>query len=347
MMSIRICLVGAGRAGMVHASNFRHRIADAQLAAVVDADQALARRRADELETPHAFGNIEHALSQASFDAVCIATPTFTHAAVATAAAQAGKHILCEKPIALTLDEADGMIAAARQAGVVLQMAFMRRFDPAFRAAREQIAAGDIGDPLVVRTLTRGPGLPPRWACDPATSLGMLAEVNSHDFDTVRWLAGSEFSRVYAEAATLKAPQLKEEFPDFYDTVVVSVRLASGALAVIDGCCPVGYGYDARVEVLGSSGVLFIGELRERALVRCTREEGVVTKQFTAWAKRFEAAYLAEDEHFVNCIRTGEPPEVTGEDGRRALEGVLAATRSIQTGAPVGLPLTRGAGDAA
>jgi predicted dehydrogenase len=125
------------------------------------------------------------------------------------------------------------------------------------------------------------------------------------------------------------------------------MRLASGALAVIDGCCPVGYGYDARAEVLGSAGVLFIGELRERALVRCTREDGAVTRQFTAWAKRFEAAYLAEDEHFVNCIRSGEPPEVTGEDGKRALEGVLAATWSIRTGGPVSLPLIEDAGNAA
>lgn len=329
---------------MVHAFNFRYRLADVELAAVVDADEALARERADELGVSLVFSSVESALSQADLDAVCIATPTFTHASIAVAAAQAGKHILCEKPMALTLDEADVMIAAARQADVVLQIAFMRRFDPAFRAAREQIEAGAIGDPIMVRTLTRGPGLPPRWACDPATSIGMLAEVNSHDFDTVRWLAGSELSRVYAEAATLKAPQLEEEFPGFYDTVVVNVRLTSGALAVIDGCCPVGYGYDARAEVLGSTGVLFIGELRERALVRCTREDGVVTKQFTAWARRFEVGYLAEDEHFVNCIRTGEPPEVTGEDGRRALEGALAATRSIQTGAPVSLPLTGSAG---
>jgi myo-inositol 2-dehydrogenase/D-chiro-inositol 1-dehydrogenase/scyllo-inositol 2-dehydrogenase (NAD+) len=347
MKPIRICLVGAGRAGTVHARNFRHRIADAELVAVVDTNEAMARERASELDVSRVFGSIEAVLSGADFDAVCIATPTFTHASIAVAAARAGKHILCEKPMAMALDEADEMIAAARQGGVTLQIAFMRRFDPAFRAAKEQILAGAIGDPIVIRTLTRGPGLPPRWACDPVTSIGMLAEVNSHDFDTVRWLAGSEVSRVYAEAATLKAPQLGEEYPDFYDTAVVNVRLVSGALAVIDGCCPVGYGYDARAEVLGSAGVLFIGELRERALVRCTREDGAVTRQFTAWAKRFEAAYLAEDEHFVNCIRTGESPQVTGEDGKRALEGVLAATRSIRTGGPVNLPLTEGAGGAA
>jgi myo-inositol 2-dehydrogenase/D-chiro-inositol 1-dehydrogenase/scyllo-inositol 2-dehydrogenase (NAD+) len=346
MKSIRICLVGVGRAGMVHAFNFRHRIAETQLVAMVDANEVMARERASELDVPFAFDSIESALSQMDFDAVCIATPTFTHASIVMAAAQAGKHILCEKPMALTLDEADAMIAATRQADVVLQIGFMRRFDPAFQAAREQIEAGAIGDPIVVRTLTRGPGLPPRWACDPTTSIGMLAEVNSHDFDTIRWLMGSEFARVYTEAATFKAPELETEFPGFYDTAVVTIRLVNGALGILDGCCPVGYGYDARAEVLGTAGVLFIGELREHALVRCTREDGVVTKQFRAWAKRFQAGYLAEDEHFVHCIRTGEPPLVGGEDGRQALEGVLAATRSIQTGAPVSLPLTESGGDA-
>ena len=347
MKSVRICLVGAGRAGMVHAFNFRHRIADAELVAMVDANEAMARERADELDVPFAFDSIESALSQVDFDAVCIATPTFTHASIVIAAAQAGKHILCEKPMALTLDEADAMIAAARQADVVLQIGFMRRFDSAFRAAKEQIEGGAIGDPIMIRTVTRGPGLPPRWACDPTTSIGMLAEVNSHDFDTIRWLASSDFARVYTEAATFKVPELEPEFPGFYDTAVVTTRLVNGALGIIDGCCPVGYGYDARAEVLGTAGVLFIGELREHALVRCTREDGVVTKQFRAWAKRFEAGYVAEDEHFVNCIRTGESPLVSGEDGRQALEGVLAATRSIQIGAPVSLPFAESAGDIA
>jgi myo-inositol 2-dehydrogenase/D-chiro-inositol 1-dehydrogenase/scyllo-inositol 2-dehydrogenase (NAD+) len=343
MNRIRICLVGAGRAGMVHALNFRQRIAEAELVAIVDADLDRARGQADALGLNRSFDSIEAALTGAEFDAVCIATPTFTHSSVAVAAARAGKHLLCEKPMALTLEEADSMIAAARQANVVLQIAFMRRFDPAFQAAKEQIDSGAIGDPIVVRTLTRGPGLPPRWACDPATSIGMLAEVNSHDFDTIRWLSGSEFSRVYAEAATLKAPQLGEEFPRFYDTAVVNLRLTNGALAVIDGCCPAGYGYDARAEVLGSKGVLFIGELQECALVQCTREEGMVSTPFTSWARRFEAAYLAEDEHFLDCIRTGASPAVTGEDGRRALEGVLAATRSLETNLPVSLPLTASA----
>ena len=345
MNSLGVCIIGAGRAGMVHAINFRDNVPGASLVAIVRTTKEKAERTAADLGIDLFYTDFRQALENPEIDAVFITSPTFTHAEIAIEAAKAGKHIFCEKPMALTLDEADAMIAAARQADVVLQLGFMRRFDPAFRAAKEQIEAGAIGDPIVIRTLTRGPGLPPRWACDPATSIGMLAEVNSHDFDTIRWLSGSEFTRVYTETATFKAPDLKTEFPEFYDTAVVSARMDNGVLGILDGCCPVGYGYDARAEVLATGGVLFIGELREHALVRCTREDGVVTKQFRAWAKRFEAGYLAEDEHFVNCIRTGEPPLVSGEDGRRALEGVLAATRSIQTGAPVSFPFAESAGD--
>jgi len=336
---VRICVVGAGRAGMVHATNFRQNVLGASLGAIVDADLDLARRAGHELEVDDCFSSLQDALERASFDAVCIASPTFTHRDLATAAAKEGKHIFCEKPMAITIEEAKEMIEAARAAKVVLQMGFMRRFDPVFRAAKERIEGGEIGSPMIVRSLTRGPGLPPRWACDIRTSNGMLAEVNSHDFDTIRWLAASEFEKIYAEANTLKCFDLKEEFPGFYDNAVVSLRMENGSLGIVDGSCPVGYGYDARAEVLGSEGVMLIGELQDSAVMTCTSSTGLVASNFPGWRERFREAYVAEARHFVECIVKAEEPAVTGEDGRRALEGVLAANRSIRTGRPVDLPL--------
>jgi predicted dehydrogenase len=221
----------------------------------------------------------------------------------------------------------------------LLQMGFMRRFDPVFCAAKERIDGGEIGSPMIVRSLTRGPGLPPRWACDIRTSNGMLAEVNSHDFDTIRWLAGSEYEKIHAEANTLKCFDLKEEFPEFYDNAVVTLRMKEGSLGIIDGSCPVGYGYDARAEVLGNEGVMFIGELEDTAVITCTKSTGLVASNFPGWRQRFREAYIAEARHFVDCIIDEKEPSVTGEDGRRALEGVLAANRSIRTGRPVNLPL--------
>lgn len=342
MNPVRVCVVGVGRAGMVHARNFKNNVPGASLAAVVDADLEVAEVRAKDLGVDLFFSDLCQALDTAEIDAICITTPTFTHAEIAIAAARARKHIFCEKPMTLNLEEAEEMIQAARKAEVILQMGFMRRFDPAFRMAKERIEGGEIGSPMLVRSLTRGPGLPPRWACDPRTSNGMLAEVNSHDFDTIRWLAESEFQRIYAEANTLKCFDLKEEFPDFYDNAIVSLRLKNGALGIIEGSCPVDYGYDARAEVLGSEGVILIGELQDTAVVSCTKSTGLVAPNFPGWRERFQEAYIAEARHFVECIIKGKEPAATGEDGKRALEGVLAANRSIETGRPVDLPFKGG-----
>jgi len=339
---VRVCVVGLGRAGMVHATNFKNNVPGASLSAVVDADLGLAEQRAKGLDVDFFSSDLYQVLGRAEIDAICVTTPTFTHAEIAIAAAGARKHIFCEKPMALTLKEAEEMIFAAQKAGVILQMGFMRRFDPAFRVAKERVDSGEIGRPMLVRSLTRGPGLPPPWACDLRTSNGMLAEVNSHDFDTIRWLAASEFERIYAEANTLKCFDLKEEFPDFYDNAIVSIRLQNGTLGVIEGSCPVDYGYDARAEVLGSEGMLLIGELQEMAVVSCTKRGGLVAPNFPGWRERFREAYIAEARHFVECIIKGEEPAVTGEDGKRALEGVLAANRSIETGRPVELPFEGG-----
>jgi scyllo-inositol 2-dehydrogenase (NAD+) len=323
---------------MVHAHNFRWRVPHAELMAIVDVDGERAKEAAAELALEGAgYADLASALASTDLDAVVITTPTFTHAELAVHAARAGKHVLCEKPMALTLEECDAMMAAAKEAGVVLQLAFMRHFDPPFVAAKAQIDAGLIGRPLIVRSLTRGPGLPPDWANDIKTGNGMLAEVNSHDFDTVRWLGGGNYTEVYAQASALKAPHLKERFPDFYDTAVVSLKLDNGAYGMIDGVCPVDYGYDARAEVVGSEGVLFIGELRDMATTRVTREGGMVEAHYLSWRERFREAYVAEAEHFVGCVLEGKTPSVGGEDGRRAVEIVLAANASIRSGAPVKL----------
>ncbi len=339
---VRVCVVGLGRAGMVHAVNFQRNVPGAALEAVVEADGEVLEARAAELGVAARYAGIREALADAQVDAVCITSPTFTHAEMSLEAASAGKHILCEKPMALNLAEADRMIAAAASAGVVLQIGFMRRFDPAFREARRLLEAGRIGRPMVIRSLTRGPGLPPRWAWDARRSIGMLAEVNSHDFDTVLWMAGGDVARIYAETSASKRPDLLGEFPGFYDSAVVTLRMADGTLAMIDGACPVDYGYDARLEVLGTRGVLQVGELRGSAVLTCTRESGVQSAPFAGWRERFREAYVAEAEHFVRSIRGEEQPLATGLDGRRALEATLAASLSSRLGAPVTLPLAGG-----
>lgn len=336
---VGICLIGAGRAGAVHAVNYSERVPTSRVTAVVDVVQENMMRIAEEYNVK-GYTSHEEALKQEDVDAVVISTPTFTHAKIAIDAAEAGKHIFCEKPMALTLKEADAMIAAARKAGVKLQIGFMRRFDVEFQYAKQMVEEGVIGKPSIIRSTGRGPGLPPLWACDPKTSIGMLAEVNSHDFDSVRWLMGSDIKRVYAEVEAIAAPELKEKYPGFYDRAVVTLRFANNSLGLIDGGCPVKYGYDARVEILGTEGVMFVGELKYRAVVICKKETGVYTSTFPSWRNRFREAYLEEDKHFINCIINDKDPLVTGEDGRAALEAVIAATKSIKEERPINLPIT-------
>ncbi|MEM0444400.1 MAG: Gfo/Idh/MocA family oxidoreductase [Nitrososphaerota archaeon] len=336
---VSFCVIGAGRAGAVHARNLRTRIKNAELMAIVDSQIDVATKLAEEVGIKAVYQDLTTALKRSEFDAVIITTPTFTHSSLTIEAAEADKHVFCEKPIALTLEEADKMISATERHGVKLQIGFMRRFDPEFSAAKRLIYNGEIGKPILVKSVGRGPGLPPPWALDPKTGLGFLAEVNSHDFDTLRWLMGDEFASIHAEVSALIRPDLRATYPSFYDVAAVVARFEGGGLGVLDGACPVGYGYDARAEVLGTEGVIVIGEIKGTTLIRTYKDMRVVTESFRSWRDRFRDGYVNEIEHFADCIIHDREPAVKGLDGRKALEAVLAAHKSVETGRPVTLPL--------
>jgi len=309
-----------------------------RLVSIVDPVPGTLEATGEEFGIDTRFDSLEAALEWGEFDAVAITTPTFTHQPLGVMAAQAGKHVFLEKPMALTLAECDAIIGAAERQGVVLQIGFMRRFDPEFVAAFERIQAGEIGQPMIIKSLTHGPGLPPPWARDLKTSNGMLAEVNSHDWDCTRWLMASNPKRVYAEVADFKGEARGVDTPDFYDNALVNIRFENGGLGSISGICPCDYGYDARVEIVGERGIMQIGELKGAAVVVCTsRDQGLVTPIYRTWPERFAWGYIREMEHFVDCIQTGTPPKAGGEDGRWAVAGVLAATKSFLEERPVAL----------
>ena len=333
---VRVCIIGTGRAGMIHGRMFS-RPPNARLVAVVDSNEKAAHRAAQELEVEKHYTDYRDACDDDDIDAVCIATPTYTHSEIAVACAKAGKHIFCEKPMAITLDECDRMMEAVRESHVKLQIGFMRRFDRNFQKAKQILDDGEIGDVVLVKSLTRGPGLPPKWYFSIETSNGLLAEVNSHDIDTLRWFTGSEFARVYAEAGNYRCPELKYEYPDFYDNIVLNARFEDGKMGVIDGACPDFYGYDSRTEVLGTRGVLFVGQVQDETVVCCTKDSGVTQPVVSSWRHLFRDAYMAEDEHFIHCILNDEDPAVTGLDGKKAVEVVLAGNCSIKEGKVINL----------
>lgn len=333
---VRICMVGAGRVGKNHSRAITRHVPGGRIVALVDPVETVRRETAQEFEIEHQFSNLEEALDQVEFDAVIITTPTPTHLPLTAMAADCKKHVFLEKPMALNLAECDQIIAATERNQVFLQLGFMRRFDPAFVAAAQRIEAGEIGTPMMIKSNTHGPGLPPPWARDLRTSNGMLAEVNSHDWDSVRWLMGTNYERVYTEVANLKGPAHNVDTPNFYDTALVNIKFESGGLGLISGVCPCGYGYDARVEIIGEKGIMQIGELKGQAVVVCTdRDQGLVTPITRTWPQRFQWGYIHEMEHFVHCVQTGTQPKVGGAEGRWAVAGVLAGTQSFLEQRPV------------
>jgi myo-inositol 2-dehydrogenase/D-chiro-inositol 1-dehydrogenase len=310
-------LIGAGWIGSFHAETLARRLPGARLAAVADPDPAAAER----LSAPRTYGDPLDLIADRSIDAVAICSPAFFHADLVVAAAQSGKHVFCEKPMALTLEDADRAIDAANTAGVALQVGFNRRFARDFADMRARIVEGAIGTPQLLRSLTRDPGI----SADVAARVKpwtIFNETLIHDFDTLCWLnPGAQVTQVFAQADALIHPQLADN--GFLDTAVVQIRFDNGAFAIAEASFQAVYGYDIRGEVFGSGGVLQAGRAPENA--------------GRANVELFADAYVAQFAHFVDCVHAGIEPSVTGADARGALEIALAARESVETAAPVAL----------
>jgi len=337
MKKVKFCLIGAGRAGMVNARNFEFNIAESEVVAVVDPNLEAARKAAEELNANDYYSSLNEALIKSNFDAVCISAPTFVHCEVVVKAAEAGKHIYSENPLSISLEEADKMERAIKENKVKFQIDFMRRFDKNFLRAKKFIKEGAIGTPILIKSVGRGPGLPPEWYADLKKSNGLLAEVNSHDFDSIRWLIGSNFKQVYALADNFKSPQYKGKYPDFYDTAAVILKFENGVLGMVDGCCPATYGYDVRVEILGTEGMLQIGSKQAYSVLVWNKDKNLINEGNQSWKTLFKDAYEEGARHFVNCILTNSEPKVGIIDGKKAVEIVVAANKSIKSGKPIDL----------
>lgn len=327
---INVALIGAGRAGMIHARNFRAGVPFAKLVSVADPVESAAAGAALELEIGKYTTNPEEVLDDETVDAVIIVTPTKYHCELAVKAAKAGKHILCEKPMAMTVEECVAMEDAATENKVNLQIGFMRRFDSAFVQAKAMVESGEIGDVVLVKSNTRGPSIPQPWMYDISKSNGPLAEVNSHDIDTLRWFTESEFESVYAIAGNYRCPDAKKDFPDFYDNVIMSAVFKNGKQGMIDGAQGVLYGYDARAEILGTKGCIYLGNTNESSLQICRSDKWKQREYINSWKYLFKDAYLAEDIDFVESIIEGRAPKVTAKDGRMAVSVVNAGNLSIK-----------------
>jgi len=332
--ALQIGVFGAGRIGYRHARTVANEVIGARLAAICDVHLESAQTLAELTGCERYTADPADILEDPSIGAVIIGSSTDSHAPLIEAAAAAGKQIFCEKPIALDLETTDRAIAAAKSAGVQLQIGFQRRFDKAYAKASQLIADGKLGNIEVVRDTMRDPN-PPHEAYIP-TSGGLFRDMVIHDFDCVRWLMGCEPVEVYAMGANLVDPVFAK-YGDI-DTCTVNIRFESGALGAIDASRRSGFGYDVRTEIFGSESAVMIGEGRDTPLYRYD-SEGVWSDHIFWFLERFDDAYVAEIRAFVNCIRQDTPVTITGADGRAALAMAYAAEASIRENAPV--PMSR------
>ena len=326
--TLGLALVGAGRIGTSHAEIVAHRVPGARLVAVADPVETAAKRLATDLDADAVA--LDELLVRPDVDGVLITAPARSHTDLVVAAAAAGKHVFCEKPMAVTLADADRAIAAAEDAGVVLQVGFNRRFAPGFAAARAAIDAGRIGTPQLLRSLTRDPG---PFTADPARipQWTIFFETLIHDFDTLCWLnPGARPVSVVAFADALVAPGAKGS--GHLDTAVVTIRFDNGAIATAEASFSALYGYDVRGEAFGSVGMVTAGAARTTDMTLYDAS-GIHVDTARHDTDLLHSAYVGEIAAFVDAVRAGGPSPVHGDAARTALTVALAAIESVETGA--------------
>ncbi|MFC1715198.1 inositol 2-dehydrogenase [Candidatus Poribacteria bacterium] len=330
---INIGLIGTGRIGSLHSEYLAYRVPDANLVAVCDIAIGKAQKVAGDLQIPAAFEDYRRIMEDETIEAVVISSSTDTHTEIIEAAAAAGKQIFCEKPIDQDLGKIDSALSAVEQAGVKLQIGFNRRFDPNFWRVREMVASGEIGDPHILRITSRDPEPPPIEYVK--VSGGIFLDMTIHDFDMARFIAGSEVEEIYVKGGVMVDPKIGEAGD--IDTAVITLTFANGALGVIDNSRKAVYGYDQRVEVFGSEGMIAVSNNTPDSAVLSNPNGVHAPLPLFFFMERYTESYIAELGAFIECVQQDSEPPVTGADGRAAVVIGYAAKKSYEENRPVKL----------
>ena len=330
---LNVGILGAGRIGRVHAESLAFRLPETKIAAITDINNEAAQALAERCGIPRVAASAEEILGDKTIEAVLICTNTPTHAELIVKAAQAGKHIFCEKPIALELDKIDWALRAVKAAGVKLQVGFNRRFDSNFLRVRQAVASGEIGTPSLMHIISRDPAPPPMAFV--RTSGGIFRDMMIHDFDMARYLLGDEVEEIYAAGGVLVEPGFKAE--DDLDTALVVLHFRSGAIGTIDNSRKAVFGYDQRVEILGSKGKI-ASENRFVNEVVVSGEKSVYTDlPLNFFMQRYTESFAMELQLFVQAVLEDKTTPVTGDDARVPVVMALAARKSYDEHRPVKL----------
>lgn len=323
---VGVGIVGLGAMGRIHLGCLAAGVPGARLTAIADIDEAVAGNLGAEHAVSH-FGSAAGLLAAPGMDAVVVATPAETHAEIVEAAANAGKHALCEKPLDCRLGPIDRALDAVKRSGVHLQVGFNRRFDRTFQHLQEEVAASRAGDVVSVHIISRDPVLsrPPRLIHGMSA---LFFDTTVHDFDMLRFLTGSEIESVYVQASSAIHNQAE------IDTAVLLVRMANGVIATIDNS-QAAHGYDQRVEVFGSGGALFAGNEVEDTVSLADASGLRAPRRPYFFPQRYARSYIDQMRAFIEALTHGLTPLPSGLDGWAATVAALAAQRSVDEGRPV------------
>ena len=329
MKPVTFGIIGAGRIGKLHADNLLSRVDGARLKAITDPflDEDWAASR----NIPLTGKDHRILLDDPEIDAILIGSPSAEHAQQMIECAEAGKHIFCEKPIALDPEIIRNALAEVDKSGVKLQVGFNRRFDPNFSAVQHQVASGALGDPHIIRITSRDPAPPPAEYV--AGSGGMFLDMTIHDFDMARFLCGSEVTEVHAYGAVLVDPEIGKAGD--IDTAVISLKFANGALGIIENSRKAVYGYDQRVEVFGAKGTAMADNNTPTSMIVLNESGTIRDKPLYFFLERYKTAFVTEMQAFVDAIRKDKPTLVSGKDGLVPVLIAMAAKESLKTGKPV------------
>ncbi|KGQ46521.1 inositol 2-dehydrogenase [Gallibacterium anatis] len=331
---IKVGIIGAGRIGRVHSESISKYVKGAEIKAISDIKVTEELQSwAASMGIPHVYDDYRKILQDPEIDAVLVCSSTNTHAPISIEATQAGKHIFCEKPVDPNKDKIREVLDVVDKAGVKFQVGFNRRFDHNFKAIKDRVIAGDIGEPHLIRVTSRDPDAPPIEYVK--VSGGMFFDMTIHDFDMIRYLSGSEVVEVYAAGGVLVNPEIGKAGD--IDTAVITLKLANGAIGVIDNSRKAVYGYDQRAEVFGSKGaVQTSNDTNSTAIYSC--EAGVIAeKPKYFFLERYMQSFAEEIRCFIDSIVNDTPTAVNGNDGLQPVLIALAAQKSLEEERPVKL----------
>jgi myo-inositol 2-dehydrogenase / D-chiro-inositol 1-dehydrogenase len=322
---VNVGIIGLGRIGKLHLHNVIAQIPDIKLIGVSDIIENSLQEVSQKYDIPIIKNDYRYLLDNKEIDAVVICSSTDTHAKIIIEAAQAGKDIFCEKPIALYLKEIDRALKAVEEAGVKLQIGFNRRFDPSFMKAKEMVKQGKIGKPHIVKITSRDPAPPPIEYIK--VSGGIFLDMTVHDFDMIRYLLDDEVKELMAVGSCLVNPEISK-YNDI-DTAIITFQYKNGGWGIIDNSRQAVYGYDQRIEIFGSEGCVQVVNKKPTEVSLYGKESTTSDKPLYFFLERYNESYINEMKHFVACIQNDSSPSVSGYDGKMAAIMGYAAKESF------------------